>query len=233
MKKTVLFFLIAMATMMVSCNKTTQVNEQKESIEAQTSLEVSAVRTALVLAKYGYEVESASALIEAANILASTPTQSLPTIIQTGEENANEADKTEKTALTPENILKDARGWAEGDANLLALADKVQAKLDVKAEGTRGAVGGPQSATGTVYANSYVCFDVKFRANEIGEVFVMGDGDTDLDLYLYDDHGNLITSDTDYTDDCYVEFYVYETSYFRIKIINRGKVYNNFLLFTN
>ena len=69
--------------------------------------------------------------------------------------------------------------------------------------------------------------------NEIAEILVSGDGDTDLDLYVYDENGNLITSDTDYTDDCYVRFCPKWTGPFRIKIVNRGGVYNNYIILTN
>jgi hypothetical protein len=50
---------------------------------------------------------------------------------------------------------------------------------------------------------------------------------------VYDENGNLIASDTDYTDDCYVRFYPRWTGVFRIKIVNRGGVYNNYAIVTN
>lgn len=234
MKKTMFFAIIALAAMMVSCNKqSAQVSEDKEAIVAPASEQVSALRTALDLAKYGYATESASALIEAANILASVPTQTLEADIEKGNENANETDKADKPQITPAQLIADAREFAFEDATLLAMADKVQTRLNADIEGTRGAVGGPKYAYGTVYAHSYTYYDAKFWANEIAEVVVSGDGDTDLDLYVYDENGNLITSDTDYTDDCYVRFYPRWTGRFRIKIVNRGGVYNNYAIVTN
>ncbi len=62
---------------------------------------------------------------------------------------------------------------------------------------------------------------------------VEGDGDTDLDLYIYDANGNLIVADEDYTDYCICDFRPYVTSQFTIKIVNRGSVYNRYHLLSN
>ena len=232
MKKVLFFSILALAVLMVSCNKPAAQNEEKEEIEATASPEVSAIRTAMELAKYGYEINSAPALIEAANILVSTPTQNLEATIENGAENANEVEKAVKAQFTPEQLIADARDLTE-NANMLAWADDIMARLNAQAEGTRGAVGGPKYAYGRVYARSYTYYDQKFWADAMAEVVVSGDGDTDLDLYVYDENGNLITSDTDYTDDCYVRFYPRWTGRFRIKIVNRGGVYNDYAIVTN
>lgn len=233
MKKVMFLSIIVLSAMMVSCGKqTAQTNEQKEEITAQASQELSAIRTAIDLAKYGYEAESASALIEAANILAATPAQDLDAEATVNEQTANETEKADKAQVNPAQLLADARDLTD-DATLLAMADRVSARLNAAAEGTRGAVGGPKRGYGTVYARDYTYYTAKFWANELAEVLVSGDGDTDLDLYVYDENGNLITSDTDYTDDCYVRFYPRWTGTFTIKIVNRGGVYNNYVIVTN
>lgn len=231
MKKVFFFAMVAVCAMMVSCNKAAQ-NEQKEEITAAASQEISALRIAMDLAKYGYETESPSALIESANILASTPTQAFEAEVEKGTENANEKEKVEKGQLSPAQLIAAARELTD-DTNLLAMADNVTAKLNAQAEGTRGAMGGPKYDRGSVSAHSYTYYNQKFWANELAEVAVSGDGDTDLDLYVYDENGNLIASDTDYTDDCYVRFCPRWTGLFRIKIVNRGGVYNNYAIVTN
>jgi hypothetical protein len=102
-----------------------------------------------------------------------------------------------------------------------------------KAGQTRGAVGGPQYLEARVSANSSKEYTCRFWANELAEVAVLGDGDTDLDLYIYDSNGNLIAYDTDYTDQCYCRWVPAWTDTFIIKIVNRGSVYNAFILMTN
>ena len=56
-------------------------------------------------------------------------------------------------------------------------------------------------------------------------VFVSGDGDTDLDVYVYDEDGNLVASD----DECCeggIAWTPCRIGKFTIKVINRGSVYN-------
>lgn len=235
MKRFSFFAIIALSAVMVSCNckkETTQPTEEKAEITQAASQEIGAIRTATELAKYGYEVESASALIEAAQIFISIQTQELGAEMEAGAQNENETAKQDKS-LDPKDLLAKAKEFAFDDELLLGMIARVESKMTAMAEGTRGAIGGPKEGRGTVYANSYTYYTQKFWANEIAEVLVSGDGDTDLDLYVYDENGNLIESDTDYTDDCYVRFCPKWTGPFRIKIVNRGGVYNNYIILTN
>jgi hypothetical protein len=39
----------------------------------------------------------------------------------------------------------------------------------------------------------------------VAPIVVLVDGDTDLDLQVYDENGNVIVSDTDYTNQCVLE----------------------------
>lgn len=224
--------VIALSAVMVSCNKQDAQSEQKDEMAGVASQEVSALRVAMDLAKFGYETESPSALIEAANILASTPTQALEATVEQGAENANETEKVTKVQFEPKALVAAALELTENE-HLIAMADNVTAKINAQAEGTRGALGGPRYANSSVSAHSYTYYNQKFWADELAEILVSGDGDTDLDLYVYDENGNLIVSDTDYTDDCYVRFYPRWTGTFRIKIVNRGGVYNRYVLITN
>ncbi len=61
-------------------------------------------------------------------------------------------------------------------------------------------------------------------------VLLSGDGDTDLDLYIYNSSGDLVDSDTDNTDDCVCGWSPSSSSYYTIKIVNRGAVYNAYTI---
>ena len=65
------------------------------------------------------------------------------------------------------------------------------------------------------------------------ESAVVGDGDCDLDLYIYDENGNIVASDTDYTDQCICRWVPSWTGKFIIRIVNRGYVYSNYIIATN
>ena len=53
------------------------------------------------------------------------------------------------------------------------------------------------------------------------------------EIYVYDNNGNLIDSDTDYTDNCVCTWTPRWTGNFRIRVVNRGNVYNQYILRTN
>lgn len=204
--------------------------EEKAALNKELSPELSAFQTAAGLAKYGYANYSATALIEAAKIFAETKTQELeekgtPESVQTVSEKDN------KVSFDPKQLLADAKKFAGKDKVVLAYANQVEKSLNESS--TRGVVGGPREGSGRVYGKSYVDYQLKFWAQEIAEVAVVGDGDTDLDLYVYDGNGNLITSDTDYTDQCICRWVPAWTGAFTIRIVNRGLVYNEYVIVTN
>lgn len=72
-----------------------------------------------------------------------------------------------------------------------------------------------------------------FRAGEFARVTVSGDGDTDLDLYVYDAAGNLVARDDDRTDQCIATWVPRRSGWFYIQVVNLGSVYNAYTLRTN
>ena len=72
-----------------------------------------------------------------------------------------------------------------------------------------------------------------FRGGELAVIAVEGDGDSNLDLYVYDENGNLIASDTGTGDFCVVRFTPRWTGAFTIKVVNRGYRSNVYSLSTN
>ena len=58
-------------------------------------------------------------------------------------------------------------------------------------------------------------------------------GNDDLDLYVYDVNGYLITKDEDNTDRCYVSWTPRWTGAFYIVVKNRGNVRNRYTMVTN
>jgi hypothetical protein len=206
-------------------------SEEKKPQEGTPSSEIAAILLANDLAKYGYQNNSASSLIEAARILAQVPTQKF--VAEKTEAGAKTEDKTEK-AKTPEftvaNLLADAKELAAGDATLLALISDVE---KIQGTATRGALGGPQVGTGIIYARSNMDYYVNFYAGRFAEVAVAGDGSTDLDLSVYDQNGNLIVSDTSYSGNAYVSWVPAWTGTFRIRVVNNGYVSNTFGIASN
>lgn len=186
--------------------------------------------TAGKLVKYGYQTKTAMPLIQAIEIYnrlgVSNETEARQKTTATDAVTESAAEKSNPVSFDVTQLSADATKYAAGDKNLLALLKTAQ--------GTRGRIGGPITHYDTVNGNSTDTYSRwQFRGGESAVVVVSGDGDTDLDLYVYDANGNFITSDTDYSDDCVVTFTPRWTGYFTIKIVNRGRVYNRYVIATN
>jgi hypothetical protein len=110
-----------------------------------------------------------------------------------------------------------------------ALGRQLQARL---ATGPKGAVGGPRATVDRVLARTTDIWNIGFRGGEIGSIRVDGDGDTDLDCYVYSG-GRLVAVDNDYTDYCILDWYQGSTGTVRLEIRNLGAVYNQYVLTTN
>jgi ABC-type glycerol-3-phosphate transport system substrate-binding protein len=71
---------------------------------------------------------------------------------------------------------------------------------------------------------------IVFVANKLAEFVLVGDGDTDIDVYVFDAQGNEVAKDEDpatYGSDlCVCRWTPTEEQEYKIRIVNRGKVYN-------
>lgn len=223
-------FLLS-AALLLSTMTWAQDAEKKQELKGEVSPALSAIRLANDLVKYGYAQQSALPLIEALQILNENQTQPL-NAERTGDsvDTSKSAEKSSKVSLDYAAILASAKEFADGDNTLLQLI----ASIEAEGQGShRGAVNGPSRHYDSVNGGSSDTYQVNFVANYLAEVAVSGDGDTDLDLYVYDSNGNLIASDTDYSDDCYVSWVPAWTGRFVIKVVNRGPVYNRYVILTN
>jgi len=181
------------------------------------------------LVRYGYQTKSALPLIQAVQIYKSLNISNASddrAKQEEGTEVASSLTKSDVVSFDESKLLADATQFADGNKTLLALIKDAE-------KSTRGRYDGPLRTSDRVRAGYTDTWNIKFRGGEQAYVLVSGDGDTDLDLYVYDENGNLIDSDTDRSDDCVASFTPRWTGYFKIKIKNLGHVYNNYILVTN
>ena len=61
-------------------------------------------------------------------------------------------------------------------------------------------------------------------------VTIRGDGDTDLDLYVYNRFGQLVAVDDDGTDHCIVRWVPATSGMVTIRLVNLGSVYNDYVI---
>jgi hypothetical protein len=98
---------------------------------------------------------------------------------------------------------------------------------------SRGAVGGPRRTVEIVEPLSTDVFRISFRGGEIARAAVSGEGDTRLDLCVYDENNNLITSQVGPGDYCLASWVPRWTGQFVIKVVNRGLLPNRYIIVTN
>jgi hypothetical protein len=88
-------------------------------------------------------------------------------------------------------------------------------------------VGGRFAKVEVVTANTTDNYTVQFAGGVTARIIVIGDGRTDLDLFVYDQFGNEVARDDDTTDDCAVVFIPAGGAY-TIKVKNLGAVPNRY-----
>lgn len=180
------------------------------------------------LIHYGRKNKVPEALITAARILADTSTVDLKDKPARGD-----APKGEKTAdkpkaevdNSPKALLEEAKTLSGQNESVVKLANAVEIK--------RGAVGGPKRTTEVVKGLDTDVYRIAFRGDEIAKVAISGDGDTRLDLYIYDENGNLITSQVGPGDDALASWVPRWAGTFTIKVVNRGRIANRYVIATN
>ena len=205
--------------------------EEKQEVKGEISTSLSALRLATDLVRYGYAQQSALSLAEALQIINENPTQPLKATPEGEKADTSSSEgKSGSVSLDYDKILADAKALAEGDETITKLLTQIEENGKVS---HRGAVNGPSKTYEVVNGNCVHTYQISFTANYVAEIAVSGDGDTDLDLYVYDSLGNLIVCDTSYSDDCYVRWVPRWTGRFVVKVVNRGPLYNRYVLLTN
>jgi hypothetical protein len=89
-----------------------------------------------------------------------------------------------------------------------------------------GGLAGVGADVGIVSPFGTDSWTVTLAADQPHLVVVVGDGSSDLDVYLYDENGRLIDSDTDATDTCFVSVNPRWTGRFQVVVRNRGGAFN-------
>jgi len=180
------------------------------------------------LAQYGFSKNDPIALISAAKIAKAFAVKA-DTTKKTSEGPKTTAAPAPKTTgviptLDVTKILAKAKELAGGRKDILALIDEVKNSASKEVLNDDGY----SYHDDRVQSNSTDSWKVAFVGGEIAAAIVSGDGDTDLDMKVYDNNDNLICESSSYSDDESCAWIPRETAFFYIKIQNRGSVYNNY-----
>ena len=83
---------------------------------------------------------------------------------------------------------------------------------------------GTLRTTDVVSPNHYIEYRVYLLAGEPTRIAVRGDGQGDVDLYLFDENGHRIDYDNDYTDTCFASVTPAWSGNFTIRVVNAGSI---------
>jgi hypothetical protein len=184
----------------------------------------SAIYQAAAMARLAYNTSAPWLMVEAAYLLKTSPRQDLK-VQKTTRGEGIMGLKEDQGELSAKALLERARELADGDENLLSRIEQVATLA-----ADRGPVSGPKFTCDRVLGSSSDVYQIELAGGEPWQVIVVGDGDTDLDLYVYDEHKNLISSDT-YTSDLSVSSgKPRHTAAFHVEIRNVGKLYNEYCM---
>jgi hypothetical protein len=129
--------------------------------------------------------------------------------------------------VTADAMFAKAKELAADDEVLLGLID------DAMAEGSRGRIGGAVSWLSRLPAGQTDVWEIPFYGNSYAEIAVVGDGDTDLDVAITDENGNVFCYDVSWSDSLYCDFTPAWNGYFYVTVQNMGRVRNSYYLMTN
>jgi hypothetical protein len=197
-----------------------------------------------MLVRYARENESPLAMLTAVQMLrrvrVQEDAQRVGSKTTTQDQDGKEDPKAKETpsgpttapTLDPQRLLAEARPWAQGDPQVRALLE-AEAKRVTAPGGTLGRTAGAISHRDRVRARGTDEYVMTFSAGDVARVAVVGAGNVDLDLYIYDENGIFITKDDDGTAECLVAFTPRWTGKFKVRIVNRGYVSSEYMLMTN
>jgi hypothetical protein len=181
------------------------------------------------LAAWGRRTGDPLALIVAARLRASVPEARAAAHVRSSDgSEAGAPAKAETQAATVESMLAEARELAKGQPPLVAMI------AEAAAIRPKGRTKGPASQTDRIAAGGkHVFRDVEFQGGAAAAVYIEGDGDSNLDLLVFDELDNEICAGTGYSDRELCRWTPRWTGPFRIEVRNAGGVVNQYRLFTN
>lgn len=227
------FFVVSIFQLKAQGNLTDE--KEKEGIAPNPT--TSSVQLATNLVNAAIEHDDPVHLVSAAKILMEVPVGEFTIEKEEQDESTSESEEKENDSslpLDPRVLLERAKSMSSSDEELTALINNLLAEVPEEREPvTRGAKYGRVHTSRRVNARSYYAFYITYKGGEQAILSIIGDGDTDLDFYVYDMDGNLLGSDEDYTDQAYFVWTPRYNTRYRVKVVNRGGVYNVFRIITN
>lgn len=192
----------------------------------RASTAVQALVLSRTLATYGRRNHDALALILAADMRKKVALKHA----QRAQENRN--DKELKSGqIRPSDvssILVDAEKFAAGNETYLELIK------DIRFSTSKGKSDGPAFTIATIKTGGVNHHnDYQFEGKKYAEIYVEGSDEANLDIFVHDEKGKLMCSDTDMSNINYCGWTPDFSGLFKITIVNRGNIASQYFLISN
>ncbi|PPK99980.1 hypothetical protein SAMN05444682_110134 [Parapedobacter indicus] len=204
---------------------------QKRAATAKVPPEIQTLKTMAYLTRYGHTHQDGLSFIQAARLLAKQPVEVIPNNqIEISLSDTSARLRQHPFMLNADTLLAWGRRLSQNNTAALTLADQVDWELGLR---SRGRTEGPKTMAAQVKGGSSFATTWSFKGSEKAIVSVIGDGDNDLDLFVFDKHNNIIAQDDSHTDACEVQFTPSNKADYKIVVKNWGSSYSDFILITN
>lgn len=184
------------------------------------------IRLAKELAEYGYETESPTALLEAAEILAEVNVRkSAIKAVQTGT--PSKAAEENQFSLDAKTLFADAKDFAGNDKTYAEWIKKIERTFS----GKRGAARGPLAVEGFAYGNDgSASYTISFTNGESAQIYVAAMTGSNLDVDIYDSDGkSVVTGKGNDT----IQFVPENAKSYTIQVKNRTSSTVSYTLYTD
>lgn len=182
----------------------------------------------LVLAHQLYALGRANkdplTVLNAARLAASVTLTDTP---RTHETSGDPAPIAATNTATPANMFEIATTLAAENEALLDLIDASSQELNFAPLATA------ISTASTLTPMQSDIWPQPFYGASLAEIAILADENSNLDLKVADEHGNLVCQDIGPSDTAYCSFYPAQNGTFLITISNTGTSANSYLLLTN
>ena len=236
-KRMVLVLALVVMVGVVACGLAADAPKEKPKsnvianapLKAEKVKAVKAVALARDLAAYAEEKKSPMLMAACAEILIDNPSSEVdPKNVQAAPATRPAQVELRQPVLDIAKMLADALKLAAENKDVQTFVKKVQDRVP---DATRGPVLGPQRAVGIALAGMWVSYSIPFKADETACVYLQaGNPFAILKLYVYDENGNLITSDTENAAIAECKWTPAWTGKFTVKVVNAGLVDTDFAI---
>ncbi len=218
--------LVAALSLVAAPASAQQIADPSTIASSPAAIAVRAVGDAAALAIAGRRDGDAGALVEAAQLLLSSRSQTA---------SFGRPETGAPAPLEPAALLDEAEDLARGDASLLARVARAREVLMgvPSGGGPAGAERGPQRYSASVAGRANRRHELYFEGAAPAVIQVRGSGASNLDVYLYDVEGDRVAADEGQSDVATVHWYVPYTQTLTLVIRNRGERANGYYVITN